>query len=90
MLSIYLKTDDWHEMDFDEFNVAMNDTIQNIYNPVKMNTEYSKTISLPLTAKNREIIQHYSRLDSLVTTTFDATKAIPVRMVVDGNIIFPG
>lgn len=90
MLSIYLKTDDWHEMDFDNFQIALNDTIQNIHNPLKMNTEYSKTISLPLTAKNREIIQHYSRLDSLVTTTFDATKAIPVRMVVDGNIIFEG
>lgn len=90
MLSIYLKTDDWYEMDFDEFNVAMNDTIQNIYNPVKMNTEYSKTISLPLTAKNREIIQHYNRLDSLVTTAFDATKAIPARLEVDGNIVFEG
>lgn len=90
MLTIYFKTDDWHEMDFNDFDVAMNDTIQNIHNPVKMNTEYSKTISLPLTAKNREIIQHYNRLDSLITTAFDPTKAIPARLEVDGNIIFEG
>lgn len=90
MLSIFFKTDDWHEMDVDNFDIALNDTIQNIHNPVKLNTEYSKTISLPLTAKNREIIQHYNRLDSLVTTSFDPTKSIPVRIEVNGNTVFEG
>lgn len=90
MLSIYFKTDDWNEMDIDNFSLALNDTIQNIHNPVKLNTEYSKTISFPLTAKNREIIQHYSRLDSLVTTSFDPTKSIPTRIEVNGNTVFEG
>lgn len=90
MLRIYIKTTDWKEVDFNDVNLALNDSMLNITNPIKMSTEYSKTISFPLTAHNRDVFNHYERLDSLVTSSLDPSKAIPARVECDGNIVFEG
>lgn len=90
MLRFYIKTTDWKEVDFNDVNLALNDSMLNITNPIKMATEYSKTISLPLTANNIDVFNHYEILDSLVTTAMDPSKAIPARVEVDGNIVFEG
>lgn len=90
MLRIFIQTDDWKEVDFEDVNLALNDAMINITNPLKMSTEYSKTVAFPLTAHNRDVFEHYERLDSLVTTSMDPSKAIPIRVECDGNIVFEG
>ena len=90
MLRIFIKTTDWKEVDYQDVNLALNDSMINVSNPLKMATEYSKTVSFPLTAHNREVFNHYNNLDSLVTTTMDPSKAIPARVECNGDIVFEG
>lgn len=91
MLTIYFKTgSQWLEMEYDKLDLALNDTMQTISDPLAINTEYSKTMSFPLTAHNREVIHNYYLLNSLVTTDFDPTKVIPARIDVNGDVVFEG
>lgn len=90
MLRIFIKTTDWKEVEYQDVNLALNDSMINVSNPLKMSTEYSKTVSFPLTAHNREVFNHYNNLESLVTTTMDPSKAIPARVECNGDIVFEG
>lgn len=64
-------------------------------NPTKITTEYSKSVKLPLTPKNLQIMGYYTELDSVITQidavrTFKPTIAMPVVVVNDNDIIFEG
>ena len=64
-------------------------------NPTKITTEYSKSVKLPLTPKNLQLVGYYTELDSVVSDlgtlgNFRPTIALPVVVLNDNDIIFEG
>lgn len=64
-------------------------------NPTKYTTEYSKSVKLPLTPRNLQLMGYYTELDSVVTGLgiygrFVPTVALPVVVVNDNDIVFEG
>lgn len=91
MIRLFLKiNNEWKEVDHSASNIALNDSMINILNPLKMSTEYSKTISLHIDGNNKKVFDSYDRLDSIVTDKVDPTKAIPARIENSGNVMFEG
>ena len=91
MIRLFLKiNNEWKEVDHSASNIALNDSMINIVNPLKMSTTYSKTISLHIDGNNKKVFDSYDRLDSIVTDKIDPTKAIPARIENSGNVMFEG
>lgn len=68
----------------DSIKIPLNESLVNLENPLNYTTEFSKTISFPLTSVNRRIFGEYVNLDSIVTDRFSPADPIPV-MVMDGS-----
>lgn len=93
MLHLYIFAQNkWSELELDEsFEIALNDSLSNLFNPTEYLTSYSKSITIPLTAKNRKLFNEYVELNSLVIgNRFDPTKPVPVKIFSNSNIIFEG
>ena len=91
MLTIELKRgNEWRELEFEDVNISLNYNIVNLSNPAKYKTEFSKTINLPLTKKNRATFGFTEKLDSLQTTTLSLARGIQARVFNDGALIFEG
>lgn len=98
MLRLFKKTaNDLEEFDLLEgsLNIPLTQAQTDPTNPTKITTEYSKSVKLPLTPKNLQIMGYYTELDSVITQTntigtFKPTIAMPVVVVNDNDIIFEG
>ena len=93
MLHLYIFAQNkWSELELDDsFEIALNDSLSNLFNPTEYLTSYSKSITIPLTAKNRKLFNEYVELNSLVIgNRFDPTKPVPVKIFSNSNIIFEG
>ena len=93
MLHLYIFAQNkWNELELDEsFEIALNSSLSNLFNPTEYLTSYSKSITIPLTAKNRKLFNEYVELNSLVVgNRFDPTKPVPVKIFSNSNIIFEG
>lgn len=94
MLRLFKKTaTDLEEFDLLEgsLSIPLTQAQTNPTNPTKYTTEYSKTVKLPLTPKNLQMMGYYTELDSIISNiTFKPTVAMPVVVVNDNDIIFEG
>lgn len=93
MLHLYIFAQNkWSELELDEsFEIALNDSLSNLFNPTEYLTSYSKSITIPLTSKNRKLFNEYVELNSLVIgNRFDPTKPVPVKIFSNSNIVFEG
>lgn len=98
MLRLFKKAaNDLEEFDLLEgsLNIPLTQAQTDPTNPTKITTEYSKSVKLPLTPKNLQIMGYYTELDSVITQTntigtFKPTIAMPVVVVNDNDIIFEG
>ena len=98
MLRLFKKVaNDLEEFDLLEgsLNIPLTQAQTDPTNPTKITTEYSKSVKLPLTPKNLQLMNYYTELDSVitqmgVTETFKPTVAMPVVVVNDNDIIFEG
>ena len=93
MLHLYIFAQNkWSELELDEsFEIALNDSLSNLFNPTEYLTSYSKSITIPLTAKNRKLFNEYVELNSLVIgNRFDPTNPVPVKIFSNSNIVFEG
>ena len=77
----------------------LNKTFENLANPTEIIVEYSKTINIPMTKINNEIMGHaYSINRTIPTSTsqpniglyFDPNKRIPFRLIYNGNLLMEG
>ena len=69
----------------------MNKQFENLTNPTLYYSEFSKTISLPFTAKNKQILSNYCRQDMLVTTnSIDVRKKSPFKLFYNSKLIMEG
>ena len=98
MLRLFKKTaNDLEEFDLlqGSLSIPLTQAQTDPTNPTKITTEYSKSVKLPLTPKNLQIMGYYTELDSVITQidairTFKPTIAMPVVVVNDNDIIFEG
>lgn len=83
---------DNQEVDINEsVELYLNKTFNNLENPTTYYSEYSKTITLPFTAKNKVILDNYSRQDSVVTNnTKDPRKKTPFILIYNGKKVMDG
>lgn len=64
---------------------------ETISNPTLYHSEFSKTITLPMTAKNRRIFEQFQRMDSVVTTeSIDPRKKIPYQLLYNSEMVMEG
>lgn len=69
----------------------LNKTFESLDNPTKYHTDFSKTITLPMTPANKKVFDNYNRQDSVVTTqTIDPRKKIPFYLLYNGNLVMDG
>lgn len=76
----------------------LNKSYENLYNPTDILVEYSKSIDIPITAKNNKILGHAYRLDKSVYTGDGANiglylnplKRIPFKLLYNGGLILDG
>lgn len=81
-----------HELDLtDVISMPLNKSFEDLSNPTNINNEFSKTIKLPVSVRNNEILGDIFRLDRVVIQTvggnknigkyLNATKKIPFRLL---------
>lgn len=79
--------------------IPLNKTFENLGSPTDIITEYSKTINIPLTSKNNEILANSYRLDRTILNNtsssnlglyLDPTKKIPMKLLYNSRIVLEG
>ena len=94
MLRLFKKTSSGLE-EFDllegSINILLTTAQTNPTNPTKYITEYSKSVKLPLTPKNLQLMDFYTEIDSVILSG-RYTPVLPLEVVVcnDNDIIFEG
>lgn len=90
-LKVYVNNK-WEELELDnKFVVSMNASLSSLVNPTDYLTDYTKTVEIPLTAKNRKIFNEYVETNSLVVgNRFDPTKPVKVKISSNNSEIFDG
>ena len=94
MLRLFKKTPDGLE-EFDllegSINIPLTTAQTNPTNPTKYITEYSKSVTLPLTPHNLQLMDFYTEMDSVILSG-RYTPVLPLEVVVcnDNDIIFEG
>lgn len=76
----------------------LNKSYENLYNPTDILVEYSKSINIPITAKNNKILGNAYRLDKSIYTGDGANiglylnplKRIPFKLLYNGGLILDG
>ena len=83
---------DRQEVDLDEkVGIALSKVYENLDDPTKMYATWSKTIQVPMTAKNNRIFDNMFRQDQAVTTTgIDPRKKIPFVLLHNQEHILTG
>lgn len=89
MIGLYIKNT---EVDItEEVGLYLNKRFENLENPTKYYSDFSKTIKLPVTQKNKLLFDNYSRQDSVVTTgTLDPRKKTPFYLIYNGEKVMDG
>lgn len=75
-------------------------TFNNLFNPLDIITEYSKSINIPISLTNNRILANSYRLDrelvydpnhvGNISLYFDPNKKIPMKLVYNGDVILDG
>jgi hypothetical protein len=69
----------------------LNKKFEDVDNPTLYFADYSKTITLPMTANNKKIFSNFQRQDSVVTTeTIDPRKKIPFQLLYNSQLVMEG
>lgn len=69
----------------------LNKKFESIENPTLYHSEFSKTITLPMTPNNKLIFDNYNRQDSLVTNvTIDPRYKVPFYLLYNGELVMRG
>ena len=63
---------------FDDENISLTQTIQNVRDIEKVFTDFSKSFTLPASKTNNKIFKHYYNFD--ITNGFDARKKVDARL----------
>ncbi len=89
MIQLYINN---QEVDIDKsVGLYITKQYESVQNPTLYHSDFSKTITLPMTAKNRRIFENYQRQDSLVTTTgIDPRVKIPYQLLYDSELVMEG
>ena len=70
---------------------ALTKTFESVHNPTLYYADYSKTITLPVSAQNNAIFSNFNRLDSTVTNlSIDPTKKIPAYILNNQEPVLEG
>ena len=80
------------EVELDEkTNIALTRTYESLEDPSKIFTEYSKTVKIPMTARNNRVFENAFRADQVVTTDgIDPRKKVPFILFNNQTIIIVG
>lgn len=82
-----------------DVNIPLTKTFENLENPTDIITDYSKSINIPMTSRNNEILSNSYRLDRTVISNngnanigiyLDPTKRIPMKLLYNSNVILDG
>ena len=89
MIQLFLND---REVDLTEsVGLYLNKKFESLENPTKYFSDYSKTITLPMTSKNKIIFDNYSRQDSVVSfNTLDPRKKIPFKLLYNSKLVLEG
>lgn len=89
MIQIYIKG---QEVDIDKsVGLYLTKQFETISNPTLYHSDFSKTITLPMTAKNRRIFEQFQRQDSVVTTqSIDPRMKIPYQLLYNSELVMDG
>lgn len=69
----------------------LNKIYENVENPVNYFSDYSKTITLPMTTENKKIFSNFNRQDSVVSTnTIDPRQKFPFQLIYNGELVMEG
>lgn len=69
----------------------LNKKYEDVQNPTLYFCDYSKTISLPMTPRNKLIFDNYARQDSVVTSyTLDPRKRVPFKLLYNSKLVMEG
>lgn len=80
-------------------SIPLNKTFENLSNPTDIITEYSKSINIPLTSRNNEILSNSYRLDKTIIANdskinigiyLDPTKKIPMKLLYNSQVVLEG
>ena len=82
-----------------DVNIPLTKTFENLENPTDIITDYSKSINIPMTSRNNEILSNSYRLDRTVISNngnanigiyLDPTKRIPMKLLYNSDVILDG
>lgn len=99
MLKIQLLLEDQEVELGQNVSIPLNKTFENLENPTDIISEYSKSINIPLTSRNNEILSNSYRLDRTViagdTTSniglyLDPSKRIPMKILYNSSVVLEG
>ena len=69
----------------------LNKKFEETQNPTYYFSDYSKTITLPMTTENKKIFSNFNRADSVVTTnSIDPRQKIPYQLLYNGQLVMEG
>lgn len=83
----------------EKVSIPLNKTYENLNNPTDIIVDYSKSINIPMTSKNNEILSNSYRLDrSIIGNTsnsnigiyLDPTKKIPMKLLYNSQVVLDG
>lgn len=89
MIQLYIKN---QEIDIDKsVGLYLTKEFESLNNPTLYHSDYSKTITIPMTAKNRRIFENFQRQDSLVTNqSIDPRVKIPYKLLYNSEMVMEG
>lgn len=82
-----------------DVNIPLTKTFENLENPTDIITDYSKSINIPMTSRNNEVLSNSYRLDRTIISNngnanigiyLDPTKRIPMKLLYNSNVILDG
>lgn len=88
-----------YEVDIDNnVNIPINKTFDDISDPTKIIVDYSKTVNIPATVNNNNLLGNIYRLDKTILTGgsanigvyFDPSKKVNFRIIYNSDVLFEG
>ena len=74
-----------------EVGLFLNRKFEETQNPTLYFSDYSKTITLPMTTNNKKIFDNFNRQDAVVTNqTIDPRSKIPFQLIYNGELVMEG
>ena len=89
MIQLYINN---QHVDIDKsVGLYISKTFESASNPTLYHSDYSKTITLPMTANNRRVFQQFQRQDSVVTSEgIDPRVKIPYQLLYNSELVMEG